>query len=158
MASDIDATQPPEGNPTTAGVRSNFAAAKSEIEALQAFAASLSNEDYSETADTSGAFVTSQSIEAQRIGRTVTINVGPAVAPDTPSAGRLYLGIQLPVGMRPSTTVISSPRVIVNGIGASGQCTVRSDGTIELWRINNNNFVVTGDGLPETMSITYLVD
>lgn len=35
MTSNIDITQPPEGNATTSGVRANFAAAKSEIEALQ---------------------------------------------------------------------------------------------------------------------------
>lgn len=35
MASDIDITQPPFGNATTAGVRANFATAKAEIEALQ---------------------------------------------------------------------------------------------------------------------------
>ena len=38
MASNIDATQPPAINPTTAAMRSNMAAAKSEIEALQALA------------------------------------------------------------------------------------------------------------------------
>jgi hypothetical protein len=42
MASDIDTTQPPEGNPTTAGVRANFTSAKSEIEALQARISTLS--------------------------------------------------------------------------------------------------------------------
>lgn len=36
MASAIDATKPVAGTPTTASVRANFAAAKSEIEALQA--------------------------------------------------------------------------------------------------------------------------
>ena len=36
MASSIDATKPVEGSPTTASVRSNFLAAKAEIEALQA--------------------------------------------------------------------------------------------------------------------------
>lgn len=36
MASSIDATQPPALNPTTAGMRANMAAAKAEIEALQA--------------------------------------------------------------------------------------------------------------------------
>jgi hypothetical protein len=36
MASAIDATQPPATNPTTAGVRAQFATAKSEITALQA--------------------------------------------------------------------------------------------------------------------------
>lgn len=35
MASNIDITQPPTGSATTAGVRNNFSAAKSEIEALQ---------------------------------------------------------------------------------------------------------------------------
>lgn len=35
MSSDIDVAIPPFGNPTTAGVRANFAAAKSEIEELQ---------------------------------------------------------------------------------------------------------------------------
>lgn len=35
MASNIDVTQPPEGNATTAAMRANMAAAKSEIEALQ---------------------------------------------------------------------------------------------------------------------------
>jgi hypothetical protein len=35
MASDIDIAIPPFGNATTAGVRANFTAAKSEIEALQ---------------------------------------------------------------------------------------------------------------------------
>lgn len=36
MSSNIDITQPPAGHATTAGVRANFAAAKTEIEALQA--------------------------------------------------------------------------------------------------------------------------
>ncbi len=36
MASNIDATQPPASNPTTAAMRANMAAAKAEIEALQA--------------------------------------------------------------------------------------------------------------------------
>lgn len=36
MASSIDATKPVSGTPTTASVRANFSAAKSEIEALQA--------------------------------------------------------------------------------------------------------------------------
>ena len=35
MPSNIDAAIPPFGNPTTAGVRNNFAAAKAEIEAIQ---------------------------------------------------------------------------------------------------------------------------
>jgi len=35
MSSNIDTTIPPFGNPTTAGVRNNFSAAKDEIEALQ---------------------------------------------------------------------------------------------------------------------------
>ena len=35
MASNIDTTQPPEGNATTAAMRANMAAAKQEIEALQ---------------------------------------------------------------------------------------------------------------------------
>jgi hypothetical protein len=35
MASNIDVAIPPFGNPTTLGVRANFAAAKAEIEALQ---------------------------------------------------------------------------------------------------------------------------
>ncbi len=35
MASNIDTAIPPFGNPTTAGVRNNFATAKTEIEALQ---------------------------------------------------------------------------------------------------------------------------
>lgn len=35
MTSNIDITQPPQGNAATASVRANFAAAKSEIEALQ---------------------------------------------------------------------------------------------------------------------------
>lgn len=35
MASNVDATQPPFGNPTTGGVRANFATVKTEIEALQ---------------------------------------------------------------------------------------------------------------------------
>ena len=35
MASSIDATKPISGNPTTASVRSNFSAAKTEIETLQ---------------------------------------------------------------------------------------------------------------------------
>lgn len=35
MSSNINAAIPPFGNPTTAGVRANFAAAKTEIEALQ---------------------------------------------------------------------------------------------------------------------------
>ena len=42
MASTIDATKPIAGNPTTASVRDNFAAAKSEIEALQADVAAIS--------------------------------------------------------------------------------------------------------------------
>lgn len=42
MASTIDATKPIAGNPTTASVRDNFTAAKSEIEALQADVAALS--------------------------------------------------------------------------------------------------------------------
>lgn len=42
MASTIDATKPIAGNPTTDSVRVNFAAAKSEIEALQADVAALS--------------------------------------------------------------------------------------------------------------------
>ena len=36
MASNIDPTQPPASNPTTAAMRANMAAAKAEIEALQA--------------------------------------------------------------------------------------------------------------------------
>lgn len=36
MASNIDATQPPANNPTTAAMRANMAAAKAEIETLQA--------------------------------------------------------------------------------------------------------------------------
>lgn len=36
MASNIDATQPPASNPTTAAMRANMAAAKAEIEELQA--------------------------------------------------------------------------------------------------------------------------
>lgn len=36
MASDINVAIPPLGSPTTAGVRANFSAAKSEIEELQA--------------------------------------------------------------------------------------------------------------------------
>ena len=36
MASNIDPTQPPALNPTTAGMRANMSAAKAEIEALQA--------------------------------------------------------------------------------------------------------------------------
>jgi hypothetical protein len=36
MSSNIDITQPPAGHATTAAVRANFAAAKTEIEALQA--------------------------------------------------------------------------------------------------------------------------
>lgn len=36
MSSNIDATQPPASNPTTAAMRANMAAAKAEIEALQA--------------------------------------------------------------------------------------------------------------------------
>lgn len=36
MASAIDATKPTTGNPTTQSVRANFAAAKAEIEAIQA--------------------------------------------------------------------------------------------------------------------------
>ena len=39
MPSNIDATQPPQGTATTAAVRGNFAAAKSEIETLQTAAA-----------------------------------------------------------------------------------------------------------------------
>ena len=35
MSSNIDTAIPPFGTPTTAGVRNNFTAAKSEIEALQ---------------------------------------------------------------------------------------------------------------------------
>lgn len=42
MASTIDATKPIAGNPTTDSVRVNFAAAKSEIEALQADVAAIS--------------------------------------------------------------------------------------------------------------------
>lgn len=41
MASAIDATKPVAGTPTTASVRANFAAAKSEIEALQAQTAQI---------------------------------------------------------------------------------------------------------------------
>ncbi|MGL4230126.1 MAG: hypothetical protein ACRCWJ_02060, partial [Casimicrobium sp.] len=41
MPSAIDPTKPITGNPTTASVRDNFAAAKSEIEALQASTDSL---------------------------------------------------------------------------------------------------------------------
>ena len=43
MASSIDATKPIAGNPTTLSVRDNFAAAKSEIEALQAVDATKAN-------------------------------------------------------------------------------------------------------------------
>ena len=35
MSSNIDTSIPPLGNATTAGVRNNFSAAKTEIEALQ---------------------------------------------------------------------------------------------------------------------------
>lgn len=41
MASSIDTTKPETGNATTASVRANFTAAKTEIEALQALAANL---------------------------------------------------------------------------------------------------------------------
>lgn len=41
MASNIDPAVPPLGNATTSGVRNNFAHAKSEIEALQAYVVTL---------------------------------------------------------------------------------------------------------------------
>lgn len=47
MASSIDSAVPPFGNATTAGVRANFIAAKSEIEELQAQAGYV---DYNDTA------------------------------------------------------------------------------------------------------------
>ena len=47
MASNIDVTIPPLGTPTTGGVRANFAAAKTEIEALQS---AIGFADYNDTA------------------------------------------------------------------------------------------------------------
>jgi len=50
MASTIDATKPVFGNPTTASVRANFAAAKAEIEALQTLTWEVGFVDYNDYA------------------------------------------------------------------------------------------------------------
>lgn len=56
MASSIDSTKPVTGAPTTASVRANFAAAKSEIEALQSGKADLSGATFTGTVNLSATF------------------------------------------------------------------------------------------------------
>lgn len=48
MTSAIDTTKPTTGNPTTQSVRNNFAAAKAEIEALQAQPPRAQSQQYSQ--------------------------------------------------------------------------------------------------------------
>lgn len=72
MASSIDATKPIAGNPTTLSVRDNFAAAKSEIEALQSGKADVASPTFTGTATIPAASITSLTFNGVAITATGT--------------------------------------------------------------------------------------
>ena len=72
MASSIDATKPISGNPTTLSVRSNFSAAKSEIEDLQSTKAPIASPTFTGTATIPTAVITSLTFNGVAITATGT--------------------------------------------------------------------------------------